>query len=186
MVNGTKLDQLNKTEYTNFLHTNIGILFQDPCLIQELTVLENVMLKGLIAGVNYETIAQTAHELLTQIGLADKANACPATLSGGQQQRVALARALCLRPQFLLADEPTGNLDQQIGQEIIELILHYQKTYGMGLILCTHDQALAHRCTNILTVSHGSLIPINPENCTTGYHERINAPRKEIHPQKNA
>lgn len=134
---------------------HIGILFQQPYLLSELTVLENVMLKGMALGLEYAHVRDDAYELLTCAGLADKAHAQSWQLSGGQQQRVALMRALSMRPDFLLADEPTGNLDAQTGQQIIDLLCSLQQQWGMGIILSTHDMALASRMHYCYTLNQG-------------------------------
>lgn len=136
------------------LEHNIGIVFQQPCLIGELTVLENVMLKSIIQ----ETVSKEGKKhglrLLKEVGLEDKALTFPHNLSGGQQQKVAILRSVFHIPQFLLADEPTGNLDQQSAQQVISLLLSYQKKYAMGLIVSTHDISIARQCDVILKIEN--------------------------------
>ncbi|MEX0849392.1 MAG: ABC transporter ATP-binding protein [Candidatus Dependentiae bacterium] len=140
-----------------FLNSTIGLLFQMPYLIKELTVLENVMTKGLIAGQEVEQCKKEALLLLEKMGLPDKAYEKPPVLSGGQQQRVALARALFAKPSFLLADEPTGNLDTKTGRVIMDLLLESQKAWGMGIIISTHDQSVAQRVEQQLKLESGEL-----------------------------
>lgn len=142
------LNDLSQKEKTVFLNQTIGIMFQSPFLIHELSIEENCMLPALIAGKSYTYCREWVKELLAMVGLYSKINSRPSELSGGQQQRAALARALCNKPQFLLADEPTGNLDPKTGAEIIELLLMCQAQWGMGVIVSTHDQKL------ITTVDH--------------------------------
>lgn len=142
-IDACNVSLLDHAQYECFLNTKIGLLFQAPYLIRELTVLENVMTKGLISGLHRDHCAQEAWELLSFMGLQDKASDKPPVLSGGQQQRVALARALFGRPSFLLADEPTGDLDPQTGQAIIELLAYCQQEWEMGIIVSTHDMQVA-------------------------------------------
>lgn len=147
----------NAQEWHYFYTHRIGLLFQQPYLVQELTVLENVMVKGMIAGQPYAEVAEHAHELLRIAGLADKANQLPGQLSGGQQQRVALMRALCVQPDFLLADEPTGNLDPETGERMLDVLLDCQQRWQMGIIVSTHDSYVAKRMDTVLTLEHGQL-----------------------------
>jgi ABC-type lipoprotein export system ATPase subunit len=135
----------------------IGLLFQQPYLIQELTVLENVMIKGMVTGGSYAQLKDHALHLLTIAGLADKAYQVPAQLSGGQQQRVALMRALFVQPDFLLADEPTGNLDPETGERMLEVLLDCQQRWAMGIIVSTHDSYVAQRMQTVYTLEHGQL-----------------------------
>lgn len=142
------------------LHENIGIIFQHPSLIHELSVLENVMLTA-IAHNDFTTTTRTkAQELLAEVGLENKADLAPNTLSGGQQQRVAILRALFHTPSFLLADEPTGNLDKETAQQIMNMLKSYQKKYAMGLIISTHDIKIAKQCDLILQIKNYTIIPI--------------------------
>jgi len=157
-VDGHNIAQFSATERANYLHHSIGFLFQLPYLIKELTVLENVMLKGLIADESYEQAKKRALQLLDIAGLADKAESRPPLLSGGQQQRVALMRALFGKPAFLLADEPTGNLDEATGERMVDLMLSCQKEWGMGLIVSTHDKQVADRMQRCFVLKDGALI----------------------------
>lgn len=140
------------------LHKNIGIVFQQPLLVHELSVLENVMLKKIIDGTTETISKQHAHNLLNEVNLGDKANNPPSSLSGGQQQRIAILRALFNNPEFLLADEPTGNLDQATGSQIIDLLLHYHKQRNMGLIISTHDINIAQKMDYILTIQDKNIL----------------------------
>ncbi|MBP6892539.1 ABC transporter ATP-binding protein [Candidatus Babeliales bacterium] len=136
----------------------ISIVFQQPCLIAELTVLENVMLKSIIQETVSDDLKKHALQLLNDIGLEGKALAFPHNLSGGQQQRVSILRSIFDAPQFLLADEPTGNLDQISAALIIKMLLEYQKKYVMGLIISTHDILVAKQCDVILKIENQKLI----------------------------
>ena len=149
-----KLSAFKKDQITN---SSLGFVFQQPYLIQELSALENVMLKGLIAGHTHKKCQQMATNLLEQVGLQGKLLNFPAELSGGQQQRVALARALLNRPQFLFADEPTGNLDETTSKQVIDLLIACQKSWSMGLIVSTHDSQIAERMSVIFEIKQGNV-----------------------------
>ena len=140
------------------LEKKISIVFQQPCLIAELTVLENVLLKSIIQETVCENLKNHALQLLDDVGLENKALAFPHNLSGGQQQKVSILRSIFDAPQFLLADEPTGNLDQASAQQVIDLLLAYQKKYAMGLIISTHDILVAKQCDVILKIQNQKLI----------------------------
>lgn len=135
-----------------FFQKNISIVFQQASLFTELTVLENVMLKAILAGTVTEQSLQHACNLLAEVNLLDKADAYPAMLSGGQQQRVAILRAIFIVPQFLLVDEPTGNLDDVSSKQVIDLLMHYHKKYNMGLIVSTHSKFIADHMQELYVV----------------------------------
>jgi len=141
----------------SFRQTAIGFMFQYHYLINELPIIENVMLPGLIKGMPFAWCQARAHELLGTVGLSQKATAYPSELSGGQQQRVALARALFNKPLFLLVDEPTGNLDALSATRIIDMMLAAQQEWGMSIILCSHDQAVYNRMDTVLQLASGQL-----------------------------
>ncbi len=149
--------------YANFeqrieaLHKNIGILFQQPSLLHELNVLENVMLTALAHNQFDNHQKEHALNLLKSIHLDDKAYSAVHTLSGGQQQRIALLRAIFHKPSFLIADEPTGNLDKDSAHQIMDLLISYQKNYNMGLIISTHDPQIAQRCDVTLKIVNQTL-----------------------------
>jgi predicted ABC-type transport system involved in lysophospholipase L1 biosynthesis ATPase subunit len=116
------------------------------------------MLKGLIQGQDMHINTERAHELLAKVGLEHKAQHQPFSLSGGEQQRVALARALFNKPAFLLADEPTGNLDVATGKKIVDLMLACQAEWGMGIIVTSHDTYVAERMAVRLHLENGLLV----------------------------
>lgn len=140
-----------------FFQKNISLVFQQAALFAELTVLENVMIKAILAGTVTNKSYDRAYELLQEVGLADFASAYPQTLSGGQQQRVAILRAIFVVPQFLLLDEPTGNLDEQNSKLVVDLLLEYQKKYGMCLIMSTHSYQIAEQMETIIKVENKKL-----------------------------
>lgn len=135
---------------------HLGFVFQNFQLMGHLTALENVMLPLELAGTS--NAAMLAKEILVQVGLSERIRHFPKVMSGGEQQRVALARAFVVQPQLLLADEPTGSLDAQTGESIMNLMLSMNKARGTTLILVTHDQKMAQRCDRTLTLEAGRLI----------------------------
>jgi putative ABC transport system ATP-binding protein len=156
-IDGRDLGDLDEDELASFRGQRIGILFQAFHLIPTMTALENVAVPLELAGVR--DAFEQAEARLAELGLAHRAAHYPGQLSGGEQQRVALARALSNRPKLLLADEPTGNLDQETGREIIELLFRVQCERGMTLLLITHEAPLAARCTHQVHMADGRLHP---------------------------
>ncbi len=154
---GKIVHQLSAKEREQFLNQSIGLVFQNPYLIRELSVIENVMMPGLIAGTLRASCESKAKNILDKVGIGQKANSKPASLSGGQQQRVAIARALFNKPQFLLADEPTGNLDIETGKTIVDLLLSFQQEWGMGIIISSHDAYVAKSMNEVYQLSGGRL-----------------------------
>jgi len=157
VFNGRPLNTLLSHEREQFLNQSIGLVFQSPYLIKELTVVENVMLPGLIGGNDWVTTMKNAQKFLDYVGVGHKASQKPGALSGGQQQRVALARALSNQPVFLLADEPTGNLDMDTGKAMVDLLLDCNLAWGMGIIVSTHDEYVAHSMDSLYQLVGGRL-----------------------------
>jgi len=155
MIAGQDLAQLTEDGRAALRGRMLGFVFQSFQLLPALTALENVMLPLELAG--RRDAGATAREMLGRVGLAPRMNHYPKHLSGGEQQRVALARAFAVRPQLLLADEPTGNLDAATGSQIIELMFAMNAEQGTTLILVSHDEALAKRCTRVLRLVGGKL-----------------------------
>jgi putative ABC transport system ATP-binding protein len=152
-VAGVDLNGLDEDGLARFRGRNIGIVFQSFHLIPTMTALENVAVPLELAG-NPEAF-RIAREELAAVGLAERLDHYPAQLSGGEQQRVALARALAPNPSILVADEPTGNLDEATGQQIIDLLFAGHVERGTTLVLVTHDNALAQRCDRIVRLRSG-------------------------------
>ena len=152
-IDGLKLGAMNEDALARFRGQRIGIVFQSFHLIPTMTALENVAAPLELAGAP-DAMARARAEL-AQVGLRDRLAHYPAQLSGGEQQRVALARALCPRPSLLIADEPTGNLDEATGRAIMDLIFELQAERGATLALVTHDPALASRCDRIIGMRSG-------------------------------
>jgi putative ABC transport system ATP-binding protein len=154
-VAGSDLHKLDEDALARFRGRNVGIVFQSFHLIPTMTALENVAVPLELAG---EGDAQDrARAELAKVGLAERLHHYPAQLSGGEQQRVALARALAPNPAILVADEPTGNLDEATGKQVIELLFAGHVERGTTLILVTHDNALAQRCDRIVRLRSGRI-----------------------------
>ncbi len=152
-----ELTGLSEHERTLFRRRNIGIVFQFFNLIPTLTVLENVSLPVELAGQRRKG-HQRAKILLDRVGLGDRLHTYPDRLSGGEQQRVAIARALIHDPVLLLADEPTGNLDEDTGEMVLNLLLELSRGAGKTLIMATHDADIAKLADQVLHLEHGQLV----------------------------
>ena len=146
---------LSEDELAIVRGSNIGIVFQSFHLVPTMTALENVALPLEFAG--KPGAFATARALLVEVGLAHRAEHFPAQLSGGEQQRVAIARALSPRPQIILADEPTGNLDGKTGEQVVELLFELQRRRGATLVFVTHDVRLAQRCGRLVRMADGEI-----------------------------
>jgi putative ABC transport system ATP-binding protein len=155
VVAGQNLGQLGEDDLARFRGRNVGIVFQSFHLIPTMTALENVAVPLELAGVR-DSFARAKNEL-TSVGLGERLAHYPAELSGGEQQRVALARALAPNPAILVADEPTGNLDETTGREIIELLFAGHAERSTTLVLVTHDTALAARCDRVVRLRSGRI-----------------------------
>lgn len=159
VFNNSVLKSFSIAQREQFLNKSVGLVFQSPHLLKELSVIENIIIPGLINGRSRSDCEKKAIELLTKIELFDKKDSKIGELSGGQQQRVAIARALFNEPAFLIADEPTGNLDLAAGINIIDLLLACQKKWGMGIIISSHDEYVAQKMDTVYELSDGQLIP---------------------------
>jgi putative ABC transport system ATP-binding protein len=155
MVAGEQLQDLDEDRLARFRGRTIGIVFQAFHLIPTMTALENVAVPLELAGAR-DAIERARHELAA-VGLAERLHHYPTELSGGEQQRVAVARALAPNPAIVVADEPTGNLDEATGSEVIELLFRGHSERGTTLVLVTHDTALAARCDRVLAMRSGRL-----------------------------
>lgn len=154
-IAGNSIIQMNEDALAVFRRHTIGIVFQNFHLVPTMTALENVAVPLEFANVKDAFVqARTA---LESVGLSHRLNHFPSQLSGGEQQRVALARAFVMRPKILLADEPTGNLDQENGEHITSLMFDLHEKNGTTLLLVTHDKMLAQRCDRIVTLKDGAI-----------------------------
>lgn len=154
---GEPLNQLDEEGRAALRARDVGFVFQSFMLVPTLNALENVQLPALLRGESDRDSRQQAEQLLQQLGLGARLQHLPAQLSGGEQQRVALARAFSGRPKVLFADEPTGNLDRQTGERIVDLLFAMNRDYATTLILVTHDEQLAARCERRLRLRDGKL-----------------------------
>lgn len=155
LIDGTEISRLDEDGRAAVRGRKMGFVFQSFQLLPSLTALENVMLPLQLAG--REDARSQAEAALSRVGLEQRLSHYPKQLSGGEQQRVAIARAFAPRPAILFADEPTGNLDADTGQQIIDLLFSLNEEAGTTLILVTHDNALAARCQRRLLLNHGRL-----------------------------
>jgi len=157
-IGGVDLTALDERRRTLFRRDRIGFIFQFFNLIPTLSVLENVTLPSELAGVSRPALETAALDLLGQVGLADRASTMPDRLSGGQQQRVAIARALLHQPLLILADEPTGNLDEHTGEQVLQLLIALTRERGRTLVMATHNAAIADQADRVLRVQEGHLL----------------------------
>ncbi|APZ47479.1 ABC transporter [Polaribacter reichenbachii] len=153
---GTALHDLNEDERAALRNKNVGFIFQNFQLLPTLTALENVIVPLELQG--DKNASKTGIELLTKVGLGDRLHHYPTQLSGGEQQRVALARAFSNKPAILFADEPTGNLDEETGEKVIQLLFELNKEAGTTLVIITHDLDLANRTQQILRLRGGKIV----------------------------
>ena len=149
-----EISEMSEVKLTQFRAENIGIIFQQFYLMPHLTALENVSLPLEMFG--YEDYLNRAKETLQQVGLSDREQHFPHQLFGGESERVAIARAVVGRPSILLADEPTGNLDNETGVQVANLLFDLVKTTGMTMLLVTHNSEMAKRCSRQLTLQFGT------------------------------
>ncbi len=157
LIDGVPITDLKERACTLFRRDQIGIIFQFFNLIPTLTVLENVTLPQELAGSAPGEVETQARSLLAKVGLGDRDEAFPDKLSGGQQQRVAIARALVHEPRLILADEPTGNLDEDTGNTVLQLLLDLTRNANKTLIMATHNSEIATYADQVLRVHEGHL-----------------------------
>lgn len=154
---GQDLTRSSENQLSRHRNRNVGFIFQFHHLLPEFTALENVMMPGLIQGVEKNNLRKNAIELLDQVNLSHREDHRSGELSGGEQQRVALARALIMQPALLLADEPTGNLDSQSGRKVFDLLQEMSRSLSLAVIMVTHNQELAADMDHCLTLKDGLL-----------------------------
>jgi putative ABC transport system ATP-binding protein len=155
IVEGSDYTKMTELEKLDFRAKNVGFVFQSCNLINSLTVAENISIPLLINNCKRKDIDDAVHEILSQVGLLNKASHFPALLSGGQQQRVAIARALIHKPAILVCDEPTSALDQQTGLKIMDLIHILNRQYGTTVMVVTHDSRILQYADNIANMNDG-------------------------------
>jgi lipoprotein-releasing system ATP-binding protein len=157
-VAGERVDQLGEVQLSQYRNRRCGFVFQFHYLLEEFTALENVMMPLLVRGEPRNKSAQTALNLLGEVGLTDRASHRPAQLSGGECKRAAVARAMVGAPEMLIADEPTGNLDHETAQTLHDLLVNLNREKKMTIIVATHDLSLAGRASRQFQMSDGVLV----------------------------
>lgn len=167
LIDGRQTTNLSDKQLAKLRNEKIGFIFQSFHLIRDLNVLDNVELPMLYGSANARERRRRAMECLTQVGLGNRMKHFPTQLSGGQKQRVAIARAMAGMPQIILADEPTGNLDSLMGNEIMDLLLHLNQESGTTIVMVTHDENMARRTHRLVRLFDGS--QVNDHSLTTIY-----------------
>jgi putative ABC transport system ATP-binding protein len=179
VVQDRDLAKLSREELAKYRLHGVGMVFQSFNLIASMTIAENVELPLRFAEVARDKRDNLAREALERVGLRTRMNHRPSELSGGEQQRAALARALINRPQLLLADEPTGNLDSHTGTEILDLVCEFNRSLGMTVVMVTHERALAERyAARLIFLADGKLIGDRP-NTPANVH--VSVQREDSH-----
>ena len=158
MIKGTEVSSVSAKKLGLLRNRYLGFVYQFHHLLPEFSALENVMMPLLIAKVNKSNAKQKAKELLDKVGLRDRVKHRPGQLSGGERQRAAIARALVTSPACILADEPTGNLDEATATTVINLMLELTEQQNNGLIVVTHDKSLANQMNNTYELTGGKLV----------------------------
>jgi len=158
LLDGESIHQLGSNRQARLRNEKLGFVYQAHHLIPELTALENICLPLLVQGMAAADSEARGRALLTRLNLAERADHVPAKLSGGEAQRVAVARALAARPRLLLADEPTGNLDEHTAQEVFDLLRQLCHEENAAVIMVTHSMAMARACDRVLSLHDGLLV----------------------------
>jgi putative ABC transport system ATP-binding protein len=164
-IAGCSLDQMNREKLTKWRSENVGYIFQLYHLMPVLTTFENVELPLLLQNLSKKERRDRVEKVIDQVGLSDRLEHFPRELSGGQEQRVAIARALVADPSLIVADEPTGDLDRDSADEILQILEDLAAKQGKTIVMVTHDPKAASRATRCLQLEKGSLISSNSELC---------------------
>ena len=175
MVAGRDVGPMSDDELADFRARNIGFIFQNFNLLPVLSAYENVEYPMLVAGLSAKSRANRVVKLLKAVGLEDRARNLPGQLSGGQRQRVAIARALALRPKLVIADEPTANLDSRTGAEILSLMRHMQRRYGISFLFSSHDRAVIGAADDTIMLMDGEIRGIRRRAAQTLVPEAVEA-----------
>ncbi len=154
-IQNTDVKNLSQKEKTNLRLNNIGFIYQTSNLLSDFTAVENVAFPLILQGNDRRDSIQKSEKLLSELGLENRATAFPSKLSGGEAQRVAIARSMIHNPSIILADEPTGNLDSDNANKIIEMLINQAKQKNASVLIVTHDQNIARKCDRILNLNNG-------------------------------
>lgn len=157
IISGVPTQGLADIKRTKIRRHEIGFVYQFHNLLPEFSALDNVIMPQLVAGVLNSDAKKRAEELLDKMGLSERITHLPSELSGGEQQRVAIARAIANRPRLILADEPTGNLDEKTGNDVMDILLNMSKEEGISALIATHNNTLAHRMDRVILLKDGEV-----------------------------
>jgi putative ABC transport system ATP-binding protein len=173
VFDGVELSTLSDDELTRLRREKVGMVFQTFNLLPTLSAVENVSLPLRLQGQRSAEAASCAHKMLRRVGLEARATHRPDELSGGERQRVAIARALIFEPPLLLADEPTGNLDSQSGEEILDLLDELHRELNMTILLVTHNELAAAHCERLLLLHDGQIVADGPVRTATSERTKV-------------
>ncbi len=163
-IRGNDIAKMNNDELARFRGRFMGVVFQKHNLLPQFTALENIVIPAMMCDQSEFRYEEHLKKLVKALNIEDRLHHLPSELSGGQQQRVAIARALINRPQILFADEPTGNLDRQNADEVLELLLKLKNQIGQTLVIVTHDMSIADKADKIYKMDNGKMILFKDEN----------------------